>query len=82
MVINAVSLGVKHKVLFVHCACEPLPVTLCRAELWPATPTNPHYAFSFGLLEWAEALLLEAQVALKDFCNSLKFRSLFHFIKV
>lgn len=72
----------EHKILFVHCNCEPLAVTLSRAELWPATPTNPRYAFSFALLEWAEALLLEAQVALKDFCNSLKFRCLFHLIKV
>ena len=44
-------------------------MTLVRAELWPATPTSPKFAFSFALLDWAESLLLEAQVSLKDFCN-------------
>lgn len=64
------------------CGCEPLPVTLTRAQLWPATPHNPHFAFTFSLLDWAEALMLECQVALKDFCNSLKFRCPFNVLKV
>jgi hypothetical protein len=51
---------------------------MCRAQLWPATPTNPQYAFSFALLDWAEALLLECQVSLKDFCSALTFRAHFH----
>ena len=57
----------QHKFQFVYCDCEPLAVTLSRAKLWPATPLNPRFAFSFALFDWAEALLLECQVALKDF---------------
>lgn len=66
--------GMEHSILFVYCPCEALAITLARAELWPATPVNPQYAFSFDLLDWAEALLLEAHVALKDFCKSLKLK--------
>ena len=66
--------GIEHKVNFIFCGCEPLPITMARAQLWPATPRNPRYAFSFALLDWAEALMLECQVALKDFCASLKLR--------
>ena len=47
---------------------------LVRAQLWPASPSYPRYAFSFKLLDWAESLLLECQVALKDFCQALYFR--------
>lgn len=54
------------------CSCEPIAVTLARAELWPATPTNPRFAYTFKLLNWIEALMLECQVSLKDFCQSLK----------
>ena len=68
------TLGMEHSILFVYCLCEALAITMARAELWPATPTSPKFAISFALLDWAESLLLEAQVSLKDFCNSLKFR--------
>ena len=74
--------GIEHKLHFTHCNCEPLAVTLTRAQLWPATPNNPYYAFSFSLLDWAEALMLECQVALKDFCKTIKFRCPFHSLKV
>ena len=47
---------------------------MARARLWPASPHNPHLAFSFDLLNWAEALLLECQVAMKDFCKALHFK--------
>ena len=47
---------------------------MTRARLWPASPQNPHLAFSFDLLNWAEALLLECQVAMKDFCKALYFK--------
>ena len=57
------------------CNCEPLAVTLIRAQLWPATPHYPNFTFSFKLLDLAESLLLECQVALRDFCNALYFRS-------
>ena len=79
---NFILPGVEHRIQFSYCHCEPLMKTLCRAQLWPATPTYPHYAFSFALLDWAEALLLECQVALKDFCNALSFRAPFYNQKV
>ena len=66
--------GIEHSIDFMCCDCEPLPLTLARAELWPATPSHPRLAFTFSLLDWAEALLLESQVALKDFCSSLYLR--------
>ncbi len=50
-------------------SCEPVAVTMSRAEIWPAS-------------DWAEALLLEAQVSLQDFCNTLKFRCPFRNLKV
>jgi hypothetical protein len=70
--------GIIHQLLFTHCSCEPVMVTLARADLWPATPHNPRFAFAFSLLDWAEALMLECQVALKDFCSALKFRCPFN----
>ena len=66
--------GIEHKVWYTFCDCEPIAVTLTRASLWPSTPHNPRYAFTFALLDWAEALMLECQVALKDFCGTLKFK--------
>ena len=67
------NIGIEHKVNFVCCSCEPIGVTLARADLWPASPKNPRLAFTFCLLNWAESLMLECQVSLKDFWNSLKF---------
>jgi len=57
-----------------YCQCEPLVATMVRAQLWPATAQRPHLAFTFELLDWAEALLLECQVALKDLCKALCFK--------
>ena len=56
--------GCEHSVTFMYCQCEPLVATMVRARLWPATPQCPHLVFSFELLDWAEVLLLECQVAL------------------
>ena len=39
--------GIEHKLHFAHCNCEPLAVTLTRAQLWPATPNNLCYACIF-----------------------------------
>lgn len=64
----------EHKIYILCCQCEPLPLTLVRARLWPATAQNPRLAFTFELLDWAEALLYECQVALKDFCDALQYR--------
>ena len=74
--------GAQHKFKFIYCDCEPLAVLLVRAKLWPATPHHPRFAFTFGLLDWAEALMLECQVSLKDFNNALKFRNPFCALKV
>ena len=65
--------GVEHEVKFVYCDCEALSVTLAQAGLWPATPNNPQVAFTFELLNLMEALMLECQVSLKDFCEAMKF---------
>lgn len=65
--------GMEHSLQFASCSCEPLAVTMIRAKLWPATPHYPKYAYSFKLLDLAESLLLECQVALKDFCQALYF---------
>ena len=65
--------GNEHNMKFMHCQCEPLVVTMVRARLWPATAQHPRLAFAFELLDWAEALLLECQVALKDLCKALSF---------
>ena len=74
--------GIEHQILFATCKCEPIAMTLVRARLWPATPQNPHYAFCFDLLDWAEALLLECQVSLKDLCEALYFKCPHLVIKV
>ena len=48
-------------------------VTLVRLNYWPATPSRPSIAFSFSLLDWLQALLLECQVPVQDFSNALEF---------
>ena len=47
---------------------------MVRACLLPSSPQRPHFAFSFELLNWAESLLLEAQVSLNDFCKAITFK--------
>ncbi len=61
-----------HKICIL--CCEPLVFTLIRARLWPSSPQRPHFAFAFELLDWTEALLLEAKVSLNDFCKALYFK--------
>ena len=63
--------GEEHNILFASCACEPLVVTMVRARIWPSTAQRPHLAFTFDLMNWMEALLLECQVSLNDFCKAL-----------
>ena len=48
-------------------------VTLIRLNYWPATPSRPSIAFSFSLLDWLQALLLECQLPVQDFSNALEF---------
>ena len=75
-------LGIEHRVRFICCECEPAAVTMARAQLWPASPRFPQLAFTFDLLDWAEILLLECQVALSDFVRALYFRCPFLVKKV
>ena len=49
-------------------------MTLVRLHYWPATPTRPSTAFSFQLLDWIEALLLECQVSLHDVSAALRYQ--------
>ena len=72
-IVNIVNTGIEHKLKFAHCSCEPLAITLARAELWPATQIHPRFVFTFKLLDLIEALMLECQVSIKDFCSAFKF---------
>ena len=75
-------IGDEHNVMFTTCACEPLVFTIARAHLWPSSPQRPQYGFSFELLDWAEALLLEAQESLNDFCKAVHFKCCHNVTKV
>lgn len=55
---------------------------MVRARLWPASPRFPQLAFTFDLLDWAEALLLECQVAVGEFCRALYFKCPMLVVKV
>ena len=74
--------GMEHELQFVYCSCEALPITMARAKLWPATPSNPRFCLSFELLDWVEALMLESQVSLKGFCKTVDFRCPFSAFRV
>lgn len=76
------TVGVEHSIQIKSCGCEPLSSTLIRAHLWPATPQFPKRVFTFKLLDWMEALMLECQVALKDFCQALYFMCQYSHVKV
>lgn len=67
------ELGIPRKLRVAFCHCEPDIVTLIRLNYWPATPARPSIAFSFALLDWLQALLLECQVPVQDFSNALKY---------
>ena len=63
--------GIRHQVGVVACKCEAFSVTLSRLRLWPTSSKQPSYALAFELLDWMEAMLLECQVSLNDFCKAL-----------
>lgn len=56
------------------CSCEEEAVTLLRYNLWPSSPKHPRLAFHTDLLRSLNGLLLECQVSVKGFCESLKSR--------
>ena len=66
--------GIPHQVGVVSCKCEPFSVTLSRLRLWPTSSKQPSYALGFDLLDWMEAMLLECQVSLNDFCKALNYK--------
>lgn len=59
--------GCFHCASVTFCACQSEATTLIHAGLFPATPKQPKLAFSFSLLDWFEALMLECQVSAQDF---------------
>ena len=63
--------GIQHHLMAPFCRCEDETITLHLMKLWPATPQQPSLAFQFQLLDSYESLLLECQVALRDFVTSL-----------
>ena len=67
-VTTCISIGCYHSKF---CSCESEAETLIRAHLFPATPKQPQLAFSFKLLDWLEALMLECQVSAKDFVSAI-----------
>ena len=54
------------------CSCEADALTLMRLRYWPGMPKRPQVAFSFALMDWMEALLLEFQVAVQDFATAVE----------
>ena len=46
--------------------------TLMRSRLFVATPKQPKLAFTFDLLDWFEALILECQVPAQDFVAAIE----------
>ena len=72
--------GVQHNTKLKCCQCESIVLTMARARIWPSTPVNPQMAFTFKILDWAKALLLECQVVLKDICTALSFKCLYNYL--
>ena len=53
------------------CRCKSEACTLVEHGLWPATPTKPVMAFTFGLMELVEKMFLVAKVSVQQCCASL-----------
>ena len=65
--------GIPKKLLFDFCSCEEDALQLMKFGYWPATPSRPTTAFSFSLMDWLEALMLECQVSVHDFSQAVKY---------
>jgi len=72
--------GIHRKVKFQFCDCYNEIDTLIKLGFFAATPQRPEIAFQFQLLDLLEALLLECQVAIKDFTNALECLTKFPFL--
>ena len=57
-------------------------MTMIRARIWPSAAQRPRLAFTFDLMDWMEALLLECQVSVNDFCKALYFKCRHLVVKV
>ncbi len=44
---------------------------MMRSRLFAATPKQPQLAFTFDLLDWFEAFMLECQVPAQDFVAAI-----------
>lgn len=66
-------LGIPRRAEVGFCKCRSDTLTLVELGYWPATPSRPKVAFSFAFLDWMEALLLECQVVVQDYCNAVEF---------
>ena len=69
-----ICIGLEHHIVLKCCECEPVTTTMVRMGIWPASAHYPQLAFTFTLMDWVEALMMECQVALKDFCAALYFK--------
>ena len=53
------------------CRCKSEACTLVELGLWPATPSKPVMAFTFGLMELVEKMFLVGKVSVQQCCASL-----------
>ena len=65
-------LEVEHTLYFTHCSCEALPITLARAELWPATPVSPCFWFFWS--SWLGRGTNARESSFPQRCSTLEFR--------
>ena len=66
-----IYIGCYHSVRVTFCDCETEVETLMRSRLFAATPKQPQLAFTFELLDWFDALMLECQVPAQDFVAAI-----------
>jgi len=64
---------VQRDICFESCECIDELQAIIRAGFFPASPKRPQLAFDIQLLDLLEALLLECQVAVKDFISAIKY---------
>ena len=53
------------------CRCKSEACTLLELGLWPATPSKPVMAFTFGLMKLVEKMFLVGKVSVQQCCASL-----------
>ena len=67
------TVGVQRDICFESCACIDEPQALIQAGFFPDSPKRPQLAFDMNLFDLLQALLLECQVAVKDFVSALMY---------